>query len=156
MIQVQKEMPRQRQGQSRVQVSWWDYYRPFIQSILSHPQDVASFTVIAAMIRYPAESCELIQGITAKNFTCDFTRQLGRGCLFDLKGYGRVRDNALIESMVSKRWSREVVVFYREMLDTVFLYHIEDKYGIEVVKEVIRGAVRELKHERFCTNRRFK
>jgi hypothetical protein len=157
MIQIQKEMPRQRQGQSIGQ-SWWNYYRPLIGSVLTYPDDVASFTAIAAMLVYPAESCKLIQGLTANDFTSDFTRQLGRGCLFDLHGYGRVREDALFESMVSKQWYCENVEVYRGSAETVLLilHHVEDKYGIEVVKEVIQGAVKELKHERVCTNRRIK
>ncbi len=151
MIQIQKEMPRQRQGQSRVQVSWWDYYRPFIQSILSHPNDVASFTVIAAMISHPAESCSFVQNIKATDFTSDITKQLGKCCLFELNVYGRVRVEVMFESLVCDHWNWNAIELYRGMI-----YQIPFHADLKVVEEVIRGAVKELKHERFCTNRRFK
>ncbi len=149
MIQVQKEMPRQRQGQSKVQ-SWWDDYRPDIQSLLSHKQDVASFTVIAGMIRYPAESCSLVQNIKASDFTSNLTKQLGKSCLFELNGYGRVRAEVLFDNLVSDSWNQVSVELYQGMI-----YQIPFHGDLEIVKEVIRGAVRELKHERFCTNRQF-
>ena len=149
MIQVQKEMPRQRQGQSKVQ-SWWDYYRPDIQRVLLHKKDVASFTVIAGMIRYPAESCSLVQNIKASDFTSDFTKQLGRGCLFELNGYGCVHAEYLFNNLVSNSWNQVSVELYQGMI-----YQIPFHLDLEIVKEVMRGAVRELKHERFCANRQF-
>ena len=150
MIQIQKEMPRQRQGQSSVQ-SWWDYYRPFIQSILSHPQDVASFTVIAAMIEYPAESYSLVQNITASDFTSALTKQLGRGCLFELNSYGSVRTENMFGSLVSDSWTHQTLGIYQWEFDQVLF-----QPNLEIIIEVTRGAVKELKHERLCTNRRFK
>jgi hypothetical protein len=152
MIQIKKQRPSAVDGQGRARgKDWWDYYRPHIQSVLSHPEDVASFTVIAAMIRYPAESCSLVQNLKAADFTSTITRQLGKGCLFELNGYGCVRVELMFRSVVSDSWNQVSVEHYQWMV-----YQIPFHADTEVVKEVIRGAVRELKHERFCTNRRFK
>ena len=152
MIQIKKATPKYK-GWTRASKGqdWWDYYRPLIQSVLSHPQDVASFTVIAAMIRYPAESCSLVQNLKAADFTSTITRQLGKGCLFELNGYGCVRAEYMFGSLVTDSWSQVSVEHFQAMV-----YQIPFHADSEVVKEVIRGAVRELTHERFCTNRRFK
>jgi hypothetical protein len=108
------------------------------------------------MIYYPAESCLLVQNLKEGDFTSDFTKRLGKGCLFELNGYDCVRTEAMFESLVSERWNMQTINTSRSDLDCLSFDIVYFNNGLEVVKEVIRGAVGELKHERFCTNRRFK
>lgn len=153
MIKIQHKIPYQKQDDSRTLSNPWMFYRPRIGEVLSYPDDAASYTVIAGLLSYPAESIELSHRLVASDFASDFSRQLAKGCLFELKAYGRVREQGIFENMVSKSWNRGSVAIYKGLIENVSLHHIEDKYGIEEVIELLRGAVRELKHERFCTNR---
>jgi len=151
MIQIKKQRPSAGdvQGRARGQ-DWWGNYRPTIQTALSYPQDVASYTIIAAMIRYPAESCSLIQSIKASDFTSDITKQMAKVCLFELRGYGCILVESVFNRLESQRWNQTALVIHMDEI-----YKIPFHADLEVVKEVIRGAVKELKHERVCTNRRF-
>ena len=146
---IQKATLRQKARASKVQ-DWWEYYRSHIKCILSHPQDSASFTLIASMIKEPAVAYQQVQNLKATDFTSDITRQLGKRCLFELNGYRCVRVEAMFKSLVCDRWNWNAIELYRGMI-----YQIPFHADLKVVEEVIRGAVRELKHERFCTNRRF-
>ena len=105
MIQIQHKIPYQKQDDSRILSNPWMFYRPRIGEVLSYPDDTASFTVIAGMLFYPAESIELLHGLVASDFASDFSRQLAKVCLHELKAKGHINEQGIFENMISKSWN---------------------------------------------------
>jgi len=151
MIQIQKQRPGAGdvQGRARGQ-NWYDYYRPYLKSLI-HTNHTASFVVIAAMIRYPFIAYPECKKLSANLFTSEFTRQLGRGCLFELQGYGCIRSMELYERIESSGgWNKTTAGVYRGMIDQIPFHCGQSKL---VVREILRGAINELQRSRKQVNR---